>query len=82
MVRWDAKSKDAKDLENMFKKGMIASDAKASSIRETNPGWKDRYDVGQFRNAFNRIKGRYGAACLKDPPITREGKVDCYLFFF
>jgi len=59
MTRWDAKSKDAKELEGMFKKGIIAFDAKASNIRESNPLWVKNYTADQFRNAFNRIKKQH-----------------------
>lgn len=76
MTRWDNKSKDARDLEAMFKKGMIAFDAKASLIRSSNPIWVAKYDANQFRNAFNRIKKIHEKTSLKDP-VAAKGKVDC-----
>lgn len=76
MTRWDNKSKDARDLEAMFNKGMIAHDAKAALIRASNPLWVAKYDAGQFRNAFNRIKKNHDKTTLKDPTVVK-GKVDC-----
>lgn len=58
-LRWDAKSKDGKELEAMFKKGLIAYDAKPAQIREANPLWVKNYNADQFRNAFNRLKKQY-----------------------
>jgi hypothetical protein len=71
MTRWDSKSKDATQLEGMFRKGMIAHDAKAGTIRDGNPNWKKNYTSGQFRNAFNRLKKIYSTACLKEPPAAK-----------
>lgn len=76
MTRWDNKSKDAKELESMFHKGMITHDAKASQIRQSKPEWLAKYDAGQFRNAFNRLKKAHMKTSLKDAPTTK-GTVDC-----
>lgn len=70
MTRWDAKSKDAKELEGMVKKGIIAHYAKASLIRDSNPLWVKNYTADQFRNAFNRIKKAHEA--VQAP--TNKGK--------
>jgi hypothetical protein len=58
-MRWDAKSKDAKELQGMFTRGLIAVDAKAHLIREANPLWLKNYTADQFRNAFNRYKKQH-----------------------
>jgi hypothetical protein len=79
MTRWDNKSKDARDLESMFSRGMIAVDAKASFIRASNPLWVAKYDAGQFRNAFNRIKKNHEKVSLRDPSAA-TGKVDCCFY--
>lgn len=75
-VRWDYKSKDGRELEAMFMKGMITHDAKASQIRSSKPEWVAKYDAGQFRNAFNRLKKQHMKTSLKDAPVTK-GTVDC-----
>lgn len=82
MTRWDNKSKDSRELEGMFMKGMIAHDAKASQIRASRPEWIAKYDANQFRNAFNRFKKAHMKTSLKDAAPIVQGTVDCYFAFF
>lgn len=79
MVRWDSKSKDAKKLQGMFQKGMIASDATPKMILDSVQEWKDKYTTSQFRNAFNRYKNEFSNN-VSGTRTASTGKVNCYFY--
>jgi hypothetical protein len=57
-TKWSSSSTDGKKLIGMFKKGMIATNAKPSEIRASVPEFQ-RYKANSFRAAFYRLRDQY-----------------------
>jgi hypothetical protein len=56
--KWNSNSKDGKKLIDMFRKGMIASNAKPKDIRSSVPEFA-KFKANSFRAAFYRLKEQY-----------------------
>ena len=66
-IKWNSSSADGKKLIAMFKKGMIATVAKPSEIKNSVPEFH-KYKGNSFRSAFYRLRDQYS----QDKPIGAD----------